>query len=51
MYFEENESYTLRGIVSQTRARVGVEKICDPKHYVVFTDTAYYLKWIRENIK
>lgn len=51
MYFVENESYTLRGIVSQTRARSGEENFCDSRHYVVFTDTASYSNWIRDNIK
>lgn len=50
MYFEENGSYTLRGIVSQIRASESALNFCDPNHYVVFTDAAHYLDWIQENI-
>lgn len=50
MYFEENKSYTLRGIVSQTRALSSTDVACDPEHYVVFTDVAQYLDWIQKNM-
>lgn len=41
MYFIEKGSYTLRGIISQMKA----------KEYAIVTDTAPYLEWIRENSK
>uniref|UniRef100_A0A8D8SCF4 Serine protease gd n=1 Tax=Cacopsylla melanoneura TaxID=428564 RepID=A0A8D8SCF4_9HEMI len=46
MVFKIGEAWYLRGIVSITVARDGL-RICDTKHYVVFTDVAKYLNWIR----
>lgn len=49
MYFEENGIFKLRGIVSLTRARSGVESVCDPTAFLVLTDVARFLDWIKEN--
>ncbi|CAK1589942.1 unnamed protein product [Parnassius mnemosyne] len=49
MVFEINDSWYLRGLVSLSVARQN-EYRCDPSHYVVFTDLAKFLPWIRENI-
>lgn len=38
--------WRLRGVVSIAVARHGQE-ICDPYHYVLFTDAAQYLDWIK----
>lgn len=51
MYFERNGIYSLRGIVSLTVSRSSEVNLCDPQEYVVFTDAARYLDWIRENSK
>lgn len=50
MYFDDNGTYRLRGIVSLAKTRNGVEKYCDPHEYIVFTDAARYLDWIRNNL-
>ncbi|XP_045455000.1 chymotrypsin-like elastase family member 2A [Melitaea cinxia] len=44
-----NGAWFVRGIVSLTVARTDVP-ICDPEHYVVFTDVAKYIHWIESNI-
>ncbi|CAH2098460.1 unnamed protein product [Euphydryas editha] len=44
-----NGAWFVRGIVSLTVARTDVP-ICDPEHYVVFTDVAKYLHWIESNM-
>ncbi|XP_068623906.1 serine protease gd-like [Battus philenor] len=49
MVFELNDSWHLRGLVSLSVARQN-EYRCDPTHYVVFTDLAKFLPWIRQNI-
>jgi hypothetical protein len=46
MVFKIDSAWYLRGIVSITVARDGL-RVCDTKHYVVFTDVAKYLGWIR----
>ncbi|XP_037913354.1 serine protease SSP1-like isoform X2 [Hermetia illucens] len=48
MFFKIKDIYRLRGIVSQSVARDD-KKLCDPKHYAVFTDCAQYLDWIESN--
>ncbi|KAJ8971170.1 hypothetical protein NQ317_013365 [Molorchus minor] len=40
--------WELRGIVSNT---FGKDGICDPDYYVIFTDAAKYLDWIKDIIK
>lgn len=49
MYFENDGIYSLRGIVSLTVARSAEANICNPQEYVLFTDAARYLDWIRIN--
>ncbi|XP_075219545.1 uncharacterized protein LOC142323596 [Lycorma delicatula] len=49
MVFKQNSRWYLRGLVSITVAREGL-RVCDTKHYVVFTDTAKYLEWINRYI-
>lgn len=46
MAFEENGVYYIRGIVSSAiSAQYGV---CNPNEYVIFTDVARYLHWIKQ---
>ena len=41
--------YRLRGIVSLTQARSDSHaRLCKTDQYVVFTDVAKYVQWIRE---
>ncbi|XP_073948009.1 proclotting enzyme-like isoform X3 [Choristoneura fumiferana] len=49
MVFLMRNSWFLRGLVSLSVARQN-EYRCDPTHYVVFTDLAKFLPWIRQNI-
>ncbi|CAH0758409.1 unnamed protein product [Diatraea saccharalis] len=49
MVFRIGDAWYLRGIVSLSVARQN-EYRCDPSHYVVFTDVAKFLPWIRQNI-
>ncbi|XP_013167820.1 PREDICTED: serine protease gd-like isoform X5 [Papilio xuthus] len=49
MVFQMNDSWHLRGLVSLSVARQN-EYRCDPTHYVVFTDLAKFLPWIRQHI-
>lgn len=42
-------SWHLRGLVSVGVALQG-KTSCDPSHYIVFTDVAKHLDWIRNNI-
>lgn len=44
---DNQESWFLRGIVSVSVSLPTMD-LCDPDHYVVFTDTAQYLDWIHE---
>ncbi|XP_075984044.1 chymotrypsin-like elastase family member 2A isoform X2 [Anticarsia gemmatalis] len=47
MVFESQGIWYLRGLVSATVAQ---QKQCDPTHYVVFTDLAKQLQWLRLNL-
>ncbi|XP_041971769.1 serine protease gd-like isoform X2 [Aricia agestis] len=49
MVFFMRDSWYLRGLVSLSVARQN-EYRCDPTHYVVFTDLAKFLPWIRQQI-
>lgn len=49
MYFVDNGIYSLHGIVSLTVSHSSEANFCNPQEYVVFTDSARYLNWIREN--
>ncbi|CAH2232240.1 spermosin-like isoform X4 [Pararge aegeria] len=49
MVFEMQGTWYLRGLVSLSVARHN-EYRCDPTHYVVFTDLAKFLPWIRDHI-
>lgn len=49
MFFKENDLYHLRGIVSLSVSLKDEPTVCNPQHYVVFTDAARYLDWIKEN--
>ncbi|XP_026313565.1 serine protease gd-like [Hyposmocoma kahamanoa] len=49
MVFNKQNRWYLRGLVSLSVARQN-EYRCDPTHYVVFTDLAKFLPWIKQNI-
>ncbi|CAH0713519.1 unnamed protein product, partial [Brenthis ino] len=49
MVFDMGNTWYLRGLVSLSVARQN-EYRCDPTHYVVFTDLAKFLPWIKQNI-
>lgn len=49
MVFKIDGSWYLRGLVSLSVARQN-EFRCDPSHYVIFTDLAKLLPWIKKNI-
>ncbi|XP_034827728.1 serine protease gd-like isoform X1 [Maniola hyperantus] len=49
MVFQMQGTWYLRGLVSLSVARHN-EYRCDPTHYVVFTDLAKFLPWIRDHI-
>ena len=38
--------WLLRGIVSNSKPRDEISKVCDTKNYIIFTDAAQYLNWI-----
>ncbi|KOB73983.1 Hemolymph proteinase 19, partial [Operophtera brumata] len=48
MVFKIGSAWYVRGLVSVSVAREN-EYRCDPSHYVIFTDLAKFLPWIREN--
>lgn len=50
MVFIRNHRWYLRGIVSLTVAKDGL-RVCDTKHYVVFTDVAKYTDFITRNLQ
>lgn len=50
MVFNRNSKWYLRGIVSITVAKEGL-RVCDTKHYVVFTDVAKYGDFVRKNLR
>ncbi|XP_025407941.1 serine proteinase stubble-like isoform X2 [Sipha flava] len=50
MVFKKNSRWYLRGIVSITVAKEG-QRVCDTKHYVVFTDVAKYHDFISKNMR
>lgn len=39
-------TWMLRGIVSNSKPRDSISKVCDTKNYIIFTDAAQYLNWI-----
>ncbi|XP_037302873.1 limulus clotting factor C isoform X1 [Manduca sexta] len=49
MVFKIGDYWYLRGLVSLSVARQN-EFRCDPSHYVVFTDLAKFLPWIKQSI-
>ncbi|KAJ0173273.1 hypothetical protein K1T71_011449 [Dendrolimus kikuchii] len=49
MVFEIGNKWFLRGLVSLSVAKQN-EFRCDPTHYVIFTDIAKFLPWIKQNI-
>lgn len=52
MTFENNGLHYIRGIVSLTTMlpnETTQELVCDPTHFVIFTDVAQYLPWIDDN--
>ncbi|XP_059048191.1 clotting factor C-like isoform X2 [Achroia grisella] len=49
MVFKYNDIWFLRGLVSLSVARNN-ERRCDPKHYIVFTDLAKFLPWLKQQI-
>lgn len=50
MTFEENGVYSIRGIVSGSVPKGGNFSICDPTEYVVFTDVAQFIPWIKNEV-
>jgi hypothetical protein len=40
-------SWKLRGIVSNSKADDNNNQICDIGHFMIFTDIAPYLNWIK----
>ncbi|RZF45138.1 hypothetical protein LSTR_LSTR000548 [Laodelphax striatellus] len=48
MVFSLGSRWYLRGIVSIAVPKDN--KICDPNHFIIFTDVAKYITWINENI-
>lgn len=46
----ENTVWQIRGIVSVGVALQG-QGVCDPSHYIVFTDVAKHLDWIKQVMK
>ncbi|XP_029343478.1 serine proteinase stubble isoform X2 [Acyrthosiphon pisum] len=50
MVFARNHRWYLRGIVSLTVAKDGL-RVCDTRHYVVFTDVAKYTDFITKNLQ
>ncbi|CAB3220212.1 unnamed protein product [Arctia plantaginis] len=49
MVFKISGTWFLRGLVSLSVARQN-EYRCDPSHYVIFTDLAKFLPWIKQNV-
>jgi secreted trypsin-like serine protease len=47
MVFKLNTLWYLRGLVSLAKSMDGV---CDPAHYIVFTDIAKFLPWLGKNL-
>lgn len=43
------DTWYLRGIVSLSVAKENLN-FCDPNYYVIFTDTARYVDFIRKNV-
>lgn len=48
LYLLENGKWRLRGVVSVALPRSNAESICDLNEYIIFTDAAQYLMWIRQ---
>lgn len=54
LFFPKNDTngtntvWQLKGIVSNT---VGIQNICDPTRYVIFTDASKFLEWITKILK
>ncbi|XP_026740430.1 serine proteinase stubble-like isoform X2 [Trichoplusia ni] len=49
MVFKSSRTWYLRGLVSLSVARQN-EYRCDPTHYVIFTDLAKFLPWIKQHV-
>lgn len=49
MIFEYDDVYYIRGIVSLSVSREDKE-VCNAKEYVIFTDVAKYISWIKDKI-
>ncbi|XP_075983908.1 uncharacterized protein LOC142981710 isoform X2 [Anticarsia gemmatalis] len=49
MVFKSSGTWYLRGLVSLSVARQN-EYRCDPSHYVIFTDLAKFLPWLKNNL-
>lgn len=48
--FEENGVFRIRGIVSGGVPKDGQIYVCDPNEYVIFTDVAQFIPWIKESV-
>lgn len=54
MTFEENGTYSIRGIVSvgpAAKDHTTQTITCNSMEYVIFTDVAQYLPWIRDHLE
>ncbi|XP_060806714.1 serine proteinase stubble isoform X3 [Amyelois transitella] len=49
MVFKIDDRWYLRGLVSLSVSRHN-ERRCDPQHYIVFTDLAKFLPWLKQHI-
>ncbi|GBP45819.1 Serine protease gd [Eumeta japonica] len=47
MVFKMQGSWYLRGLVSLSVPREDRPSVCDPRHYIIFTDLAKFLPWIK----
>lgn len=45
---EQDNRYYIRGVVSLAKAKESTSD-CDPKSFVIFTDVAKFIDWIKES--
>lgn len=50
LMFERDSSWYLRGIISVSVGKDG-QNVCDPYHYIIFTDVPKYMDFIRHHIQ
>lgn len=49
MFFEQNGVWRIRGLVSFSSVREDRD-VCNPENFVIFTDVAKYLDWIKKSL-